>query len=122
MSNRLLRCNCIPLILAGVLLLPALAGAAPRPASVPVKPVGPISLLVQLQGFLRALWGNSGSWIDPDGSHSGIPFSSQPLTSGSWIDPSGNHSVDPNGYPTAGTWIDPDGASAGSWIDPSSQQ
>jgi hypothetical protein len=78
----------LALILAAVLLTPAVGAAAPRSAE-PV-PGGPGELISQLWGFLTRLWSANGFEIDPNGlPRTDSATSSANCDNGLEIDPSG---------------------------------
>jgi len=83
-------------LLATLLLVPSVAGAAPR-SSPAVHAASSSGFLTYLWHTLRSLWGAEGMTIDPNGAHvNGTPtgggttsFTSGSLPEGTTIDPHG---------------------------------
>jgi hypothetical protein len=82
-------------VLVAVLFVPALATARPLPKNgvhTASKRPAELSILSRLQGLLSALWAETGSILEPNGSDSGTSSSSgtKPTSdNGSGLEPNG---------------------------------
>lgn len=91
-STRLL----VPILIAALFLVPALAAARPVQKddihAGSRRPIAELSILSRLQGLLSALWAETGSILEPNGSDNGT-------SSGSGTKPTSDNGsiLEPNG-------------------------
>jgi hypothetical protein len=113
MSQRNVHKRMAALALAAVLALPFAATAAPAAPPSAHREVRAESLWAQALGWLRNLWGEEGSCVDPNGRCLQATPSRPTVDAGSCVDPDGRcvqvRTIPPRLTADAGSCVDPNG-------------